>query len=103
MENKIVIGKIVVPKNSIEEFKKQNVTGSFLKTLPGFLKGESYERYDESGNLIMITVTTWSNQDSYSNAVDALKVYYKTIKFNPIAFREKLKIVAEHSVYSLQD
>ncbi len=103
MENKIVIGKILVPKNSIEEFWKQNVTSSFLKTLPGFLRGETYERYDESGNLTLITVTTWSNQESYLNAQSSLKEYYKTIKFNPIVFREKLKIVAEHEVYSLHD
>ena len=103
MENIILIGKIFVPKNSIEEFRNQNVTATFLKTLPGFLKGESYEMLDESGNLNKITITTWLNRESYNNAQNSLKEYYMTIKFNPIIFREKLKIVFENAVYSLHD
>ena len=103
MENTILVGKIFVPKNSIEDFRNQNVTSGFLKTLPGFLKGETYEMTDESGNLNMITITTWLNQESYTNAQTALKAHYKTIKFNPMAFREKLKIVAEHDVYTLHE
>jgi hypothetical protein len=103
MENKIVIGKIMVPKNSIEDFRKQNVTSGFLRTLPGFVKGETYELVDDSGNLSMITVTTWLNEQSYNNAQQSLKEYYKSIKFNPQAFREKLKIVAEHGLYSLKN
>jgi hypothetical protein len=103
MENKIVIGKVFVPKSSLEEFRKQNVTSSFLKALPGFLKGESYEMLDDSGNLNLITVTTWLNQESYENAEKSLKEHYKSINFNPMTYRERLKIVAEHGVYSMRD
>jgi hypothetical protein len=103
MENKIVIGKILVPKNSIEDFRKQNVTSGFLRTLPGFVKGDTYEMVDDAGNLNIITVTTWLNEESYNNAQQSLKEYYKSIKFNPLAFREKLKIVAEHGLYSLHE
>jgi len=104
MENKIVIGKVFVPKSSLEEFSKnRNVTSSFLKALPGFLKGESYERLDDSGNLNLFSVTTWLNQESYENAEKSLKEYYKSINFNPMTYRESLKIVAEHGVYSMHD
>jgi hypothetical protein len=104
MENKIVIGKVFVPKNSLEEFSKnRNVTSSFLKALPGFLKGESYEMLDDSGNLTLFSVTTWLDQESYANAERSLKEYYKSINFNPMIYRERLKIVAEHGVYSLHD
>jgi hypothetical protein len=103
MENKIVIGKVIIPKNSIEEFRKQNVTSGFLKTLKGYVKGEIYEMIDATGNLNMITVTTWLNQESYSNAQVSLAEYYKTIKFDPKAFRERLGIVAEHGLYSIKE
>ena len=104
MENKIVIGKVFVPKSSLEEFSKnRNVTSSFLKALPGFLKGESYERLDDSGNLTLFTVTTWLDKESYENAEKSLKEYYKSINFNAMAYRERLKIVAEHGVYSIHD
>ncbi|MFT3912220.1 MAG: hypothetical protein QM737_22525 [Ferruginibacter sp.] len=101
MENIILIGKIFIPKNSIEEFRSQNVTNSFIRTLSGFLKGESYEMIDETGNLNMVTITTWATEENYHNAQNALKEHYKTIKFDPLAFRERLKIVAEHRVYTL--
>jgi hypothetical protein len=104
MENKNVIGKVVVPKSSLEEFRKnQHITSDFLKALPGFLKGESYERLDDSGNLTLISVTTWLNQESYENAEKSLKEHYKSINFNTMAYRERLKIVAEHGVYSMHD
>src|SRR5882757_3295074 len=62
MENKIVIGKIVVPKNSIEAFRKQlPVTPNYLKTLPGYVKGEMYEMTDDAGSLHIISIVVWDN------------------------------------------
>jgi hypothetical protein len=103
MENKAVIGNVFVPKSSLEEFRKQNVTGKFLKTLPGFVKGDSYEMLDEAGNLTLISVTIWSNQESYEHAENSLKEYYKSINFNPMTYRERLKIIAKHGLYSIHD
>jgi hypothetical protein len=101
MGNRTVIGNVSVPKSSLGEFRKQNVTGSFLKTLPGFIKGEAYEKLDDSGNLKLVTVTTWLNEESYENADKALQEHYKSINFDPITYRERLKIVSEHGVYSM--
>ena len=101
MENQILIGKVYVPKNSIEEFHKQNVTSSFLKALPGFIEGKLYERFDDSGNLYWISITTWLDQEMYENAQKSLKEYYKSIKFKPMVFREKLGIIADHELYTL--
>ncbi|HEY9259812.1 hypothetical protein [Chitinophaga sp.] len=103
MENKIVIGRVFVPKSSLEEFRKQSITGPFLKSLPGFVKGQTYEKFDEEGNLSLVSVTTWSNQETYENAEKSLKEYYKSINFNPMAYRARLKITAEHGVYSMHD
>ena len=103
MENKIVIGRVFVPKSSLEEFRKQNITSAFLKALPGFIKGQSYEMLDDSGNLNLVTMTTWLNQEVYENAERSLKAYYKSINFNPMTYRERLKITAEHGVYSMHD
>jgi len=103
MENKNVIGKVFVPKSSLEEFRKQNITGAFLKALPGFIKGQSYEMLDDSGNLNLVSVTTWLNQEAYEHAEKSLKEYYKSINFNPMTYRERLKITAEHGVYSMHD
>jgi heme-degrading monooxygenase HmoA len=101
MDNKIVIGKLFVPKASIEEFRERNVTGKFLKELPGFVKGESYEKLDDSGNLTMVSVANWANSEAYENAQRALKEHYESIQFNPVPYRERLKMVFEMDAYSI--
>ena len=36
----------------------------FIRTLPGFLKEEAYERRDENGNLVYITLMTWKSEEA---------------------------------------
>jgi heme-degrading monooxygenase HmoA len=103
MENKFVVGTVFVPKDSVDEFRSQNTTSQFLKKLPGFIKGEAYERIDDSGNLNLVSVTVWSNSESYNNAQRSLKEHYESIKFNPIAYRERLKIVFDNGLYLMHD
>lgn len=46
------IDKFLVPKQSIEEFKKQmNYNREFIKTMPGYVSGEAFEQSDNDGNL----------------------------------------------------
>jgi heme-degrading monooxygenase HmoA len=103
MENKIVIGKVFVPKDSIEEFRQRNVTGKFLMEQPGYVKSESYENVDDSGNLKVVTLTNWANSEAYTNAQRALAAYYQSINFDPVPYRDRLKIVFEMDVYSMKD
>lgn len=101
MENRMVIGKIFVPQASLKGFREQNFTSKFLKQLPGFIKGEAYEKLDEADNLHMVTMTVWANAEAYNNAQRALKEYYESLNFNPLEFRERMKIVFENDVYSI--
>lgn len=101
MEKKIVIGKIDVPKKSIEAFRKQvYVTPNYLKKLPGFVTGEMYEMTDDAGTLHVMSITTWDNEQSYTNAQKKLADYYKEINFDRMAFREKLQITADYALYA---
>ena len=78
MDYKVNIGKITVPKTSVEAFKKQvGVTPAFLKTLAGYVDGDYFETVDETGNLHMVSVVTWQNESSYKNAQLELKKYYE--------------------------
>jgi hypothetical protein len=100
MENKIVVGKIVVPKNSIEAFRKQlPVTPNYLKTLAGYVKGEMFEMTDGAGSLHVLSIVVWYSEESYQNAQQKLTAFYKEISFDRMAFREKLNIVADYSLY----
>ena len=102
MNYKVNIGKIDVPKASIEEFRKQSSqTPIYLKTLSGFVKGDYYEMTDESGNLHMVSVTTWENSEYYERAQAALKNHYAEIHFNRMEFVQRLGLTIKYDAYSV--
>jgi hypothetical protein len=101
MESKIVVGKIEVPPQSIEAFRKQmHVTPNYLKKLPGYVNGEMYEMTDDSGTLHVLSITTWEDEESYKQAQQKLTAYYKEISFDRMAFRDKLNITADYALYA---
>lgn len=100
MNIKANIGKITVPQAAIQEFKKQaSVTPIFLKSLPGYIKGEYYEMYDEAGNLHLISVVVWEDETYYRNAQMELKKYYEQIHFNRAEFVKRLNVSIEYGAY----
>ena len=102
MEYKVNIGRIDVPKASIEEFRKQSaLSPRYLKTLPGYIKGDYYEMTDESGDLHMMSVVTWQNKEYYENAQMTLKKHYEEIGFNRMEFVQRLNLKIKYEAYSL--
>jgi len=102
MSYKVNIGKIVVPKESIVEFRKQvTATPQYLKTLPGYVSGDYYEMIDESGNLHMMSVVTWENESAYKAAQLQLKKHYEEIHFNRMEFTQRLNVTVEYGAYDL--
>ena len=100
MKKQILIDKFFIPKNCIEEFtQRMNYNRNFIKNLPGFVNDEVYEQADDAGNLTIITVAVWKNQDSLSNAKDAVQVEYKRIGFDPAEFYRRLNIKMERGLY----
>ena len=102
MDYKVNIGKIDVPKASIEEFRKQSSqTPIYLRTLPGFVKDAYYEMTDDSGNLHMMSVTVWENDEYYKKAQATLKKHYEDIHFNRMEFVQHLGLTVKHDAYSV--
>lgn len=102
MDYKVNIGRIDVPKASIEDFKKQSaMSPRYLKTLPGYIKGDYFEMTDESGDLHMISVVTWQNKKYYENAQMTLKKHYEEIGFNRMEFVQQLNLKIKYEAYSL--
>ena len=102
MSYKVNIGKIDVPQTSIEEFRKQSTqTPIYLKTLPGFVKGDYYEMIDDMGNLHMMSVVTWENTEYYEKAQVALKKHYEEIHFNRMEFVQRLGLTIKYDAYSV--
>jgi heme-degrading monooxygenase HmoA len=101
MKKQILIDRFFVPENSIEEFiQRMNYNRSFIKNLSGFIKDEVYQQIDEEGNLTIITIAIWKNQESLSNAKNAVQAEYKRIDFNPADFYQRLNIKLERGIYN---
>jgi len=96
----IFIDKFVLPENAKAEFfQRMNYNRTFLKTQPGFISDAAYERTDEQGNLIVVTVAIWESEDAIAKAKAAVQNEYKRIGFNMPAMLERLKITIERATY----
>lgn len=96
----IFIDKFVLPENAKAEFlQRMNYNRAFLKKQPGFINDSAYERTDEQGNLVVVTVAIWENEDAIAKAKAAVQAEYKRIGFNMPAMLERLNITIERATY----
>jgi predicted ester cyclase/heme-degrading monooxygenase HmoA len=94
------IDRFLVPKNSIEAFRQRmNYNRNFIRHLPGFINDEVYQQKDEAGNLIVITIAVWADEEKVNNAKNAVQAEYKRIGFNPLEFYSQLNIKLERGHY----
>ena len=99
-ENIRFIDKFIVPEKAKTEFMERvNINRKFIKQLPGFIKDEAYERKDENGNIVFITIAVWENQGSVEKAKEAVQAEYKKQGFDPAAMFNRLNIVLERGFY----
>lgn len=100
MENKIVIGKIFVPKNAVPDFLKQlHISKNLLQNVVGIVKQEFFEHTTDSGDIVFVGATTWENEQAFKAGVLATQEEYKRINFNQAAFYQQMQITAEREVY----
>ena len=99
---RIFIDRFIVPQKSKQEFlERMNINRNFIKTLPGFIEDSAYERYDEQGNLICVTVAVWASEEAIKKAREAVQAEYKKEGFDLQAMLERLNItMIERGVYT---
>jgi hypothetical protein len=96
--------KFFVPASAIVEFhERTHINRSFIKTLPGFITDAAYERKDEQGNLICITVARWSSSEAIAKAREAVQDEYKKEGFDLTAMTKRLNITVDRGLYTMQD
>ena len=97
----ILIGQLIVPKDAVKEFyERLNINRNFIKNLPGFIEDNVYERTDEQGNIIVISVATWENGAAIKNAKGAVQAEYKREGFDMQAMLKRLNItIASDALY----
>ena len=102
ISEQIFIDRFIVPQNSKTEFiKRMKINRDLIKTLPGFIEDSVYERNDEQGHVIFVTVATWASEEAIKKAKDAVQAAYRKEGFNIQAMLERLNItMAERGVYT---
>ena len=97
----IFIDKFLIPEKAIQEFKERTKSNmSFIAKQPGFIKEEAYERFDENGNLIYITIVVWETEDAIKKAKATVQAEYKKQGFNPTEMMERLHITLDRGTYT---
>ena len=94
------IDKFFVPEKAKQEFMERvRINRNFIKTLPGFIEDTAYERTDEHGNLIFITIAVWENEEALKKAKEAVQAEYKKQGFDLAAMFERLNITMDRGIY----
>lgn len=96
----IFIDTFIVPEKSKQEFlERVSINRNFIKHLSGFIKDDAYERTDENGNLIYMTIAIWENEAVLKKAKETVQTQYKKEGFNISEMFERLNIVMERNIY----
>jgi hypothetical protein len=96
----IFIDKFLVPQNAKQEFiERLNINRNFIKKLPGFIQDAAYERTDEHGNLVLITIAVWENEAVLEKAKEAVQAEYKKQGFNLAEMMGRLHITIDRGIY----
>ncbi|WP_166090554.1 antibiotic biosynthesis monooxygenase [Mucilaginibacter inviolabilis] len=76
-----------------------NFNRDFIKNLPGFLGDAAYERIDENGNMICITIANWESEEALNQAKLKVQAEYQRIDFNPAELLSRLNITMVRAVF----
>jgi heme-degrading monooxygenase HmoA len=97
------IDKFLVPAKAKQEFMERvKINRNFIKNLPGFIEDAAYERTDENGNLVFITIAVWENEDAVKKAKEAVQAEYKKQGFNMPEMLERLNITMDRGMYKTE-
>lgn len=96
----IFIDKFIVPAKSKQEFlERVTINRNFIRNLNGFIKEEAYERIDEQGNFIFMTIAVWENETVLKKAKEAVQAEYKKEGFDIAEMFTRLKITMDRNIY----
>jgi steroid delta-isomerase-like uncharacterized protein len=98
--NVVFIDRFLVPAQGFEEFgKRVEINRKMISAMPGFVKDTAYDRKDENGNVVFITVAVWKDNQALQSAKAAIQELYKKEGFNPETMMERLHITMDRGVY----
>lgn len=94
------VDRFSVPRASIDEFKTQaTYNRGFVATLPGYLRGDAFERVDDEGNLNLVTIAVWESEARLDEAKRAVQSEFARIGFSAADFYRRLHVRVEREQY----
>ncbi|HTJ48040.1 MAG TPA: ester cyclase [Cyclobacteriaceae bacterium] len=94
------IDTFTIPGNVSEEFMQRvKINRDFIKKLPGFVEDAAFQRKDENGNVIFMTIAVWENEQAVQHAKNEVQAEYKREGFNPAEFLKKLNITMDRGIF----
>lgn len=95
-----LVDEFVIPVNAKDEFmQRMKINRNFIQTLPGFVEDMAFERSDEQGNLVVMTVAVWQNQEALNKAKEAVQAEYKKQGFDVTEMTQRLNITLRRAIY----
>ncbi|UZR98589.1 hypothetical protein [Chondrinema litorale] len=97
----IFIDEFIVPANAVETFlARMEYNRAFIRKLSGFIKDNVYQRFDENGNTVYITIAEWQDETSLTQAKIAVLTEYKRINLDPQIMMEDLEIKMKREIFT---
>ncbi|SEH86486.1 hypothetical protein SAMN02927937_01841 [Paenimyroides aquimaris] len=95
-----IIDKITVPVRAVSEYSEKSVyIRNILRQQAGFVKYEIFQQEDEGGNLTIITIATWKNQQHLDRAKSIIQEEMKKTGLNIPEFLKQHGISMERGIY----
>ena len=99
-EQVCVIDKIYIPVNAISAYSEKSAyILDILHKQAGLIKFEIFQQKDESGNLSIITIATWKNQQHLDNAKSVVQEEMKKAGLNMPDFLKQQGIQMDRGIY----
>jgi hypothetical protein len=71
-----------------------------LQTFPGLIDKMAFERTDTNGNLVVMTLAIWNDEQALRKAKETAQAEYKRLGLNATAMFERLNITVERATFS---
>jgi hypothetical protein len=96
----IFIDRFIVPETAKAQFMdRMAISRNFITQLPGLIRDDAYERYDEDGNLVCITMAVWASEADLENAKKLVQAEYQQQGFDLPAMLGRLGIRMERGQF----
>lgn len=94
------VDRFMMPKSSFQEFvKRMEINRNFIRKIDGFIRDEKMIKEEENGQIIVMTIAIWKNEEYLENAKKLVQEEYKKTNFNPTELYEKLNITMNREIF----